>query len=49
MATEEDFSIRVWRQSDIYNNRAVIRLDVLYGFGALCKEWAVRGIGQANA
>ena len=49
VATEEGFSIRVWRQSDIYNNRAVIRLDVIYGFGALRKEWAVRGIGQANA
>ncbi len=47
--TREGFSIRVWRASDIQNNRAVMRMDILYGFAALRPEWAVRGIGAANA
>lgn len=47
--SHEGFSLRVWRASDIGNNRSLLRIDMLYGFGALrAKDWAVRGIGQAN-
>lgn len=46
--TREGFTLRVWRGSDIANNRAVMRIDMLYGFAALRPEWAVRGIGSAN-
>ena len=46
--TREGFTLRVWRGSDIANNRAVMRIDMLYGFAALRPEWAVRGIGVAN-
>jgi hypothetical protein len=44
----EGFSLRVWRGSDINNNRRVLRIDMLYGFAALRPQWAVRGIGAAN-
>lgn len=46
--TREGFTLRVWRGSDIANNRAVMRIDMLYGFAALRPEWAVRGVGVAN-
>lgn len=47
--THEGISLRVWRGPDIGNNRSVLRLDILYGFGALrAKDWAVRGIGAAG-
>jgi len=46
--SREGFSLRVWRASDITNNRRVLRIDILYGFAALRPEWAVRGIGAAN-
>jgi len=46
--SREGFSLRVWRASDIANNRAVMRIDMLYGFAALRPEWAVRMIGAAN-
>ncbi len=46
--TSEGFSLRVWRGSEIGNNRRVLRIDMLYGFAALRPEWAVRGIGSAN-
>ena len=47
--SSEGFSLRVWRGSDIANNRSVMRIDMLYGFAALRPEWAVRMIGAANA
>ena len=47
--SREGFSLRVWRGSDIANNRSVMRIDMLYGFAALRPEWAVRMIGAANA
>lgn len=46
--TREGMSLRVWRASDITNNRRVLRIDMLYGFAALRPEWACRGIGAAN-
>lgn len=46
--SREGFTLRVWRGSDIANNRSVMRIDMLYGFAALRPEWAVRGIGVAN-
>ncbi len=46
--SREGFSLRVWRGSEIGNNRRVLRIDILYGFAALRPEWAVRGIGSAN-
>lgn len=45
---QEGFSLRVWRGSDINNNRRVLRIDMLYGFAALRPQWACRGIGAAN-
>ena len=46
--TREGMSLRVWRGSDINNNRRVLRIDMLYGFAALRPEWACRMIGSAN-
>lgn len=46
--TREGMSLRVWRGSDIGNNRRVLRIDMLYGFAALRPEWACRLIGAAN-
>lgn len=46
--TREGMSLRVWRGSDITNNRRVLRIDMLYGFAALRPEWACRMIGSAN-
>ena len=46
--TRENMSLRVWRGSDITNNRRVLRIDMLYGFAALRPEWACRMIGSAN-
>jgi hypothetical protein len=46
--TREGMSLRVWRGSDITNNRRVLRIDMLYGFAALRSEWACRMIGSAN-
>lgn len=46
--TREGMSLRVWRGSDINNNRRVLRIDMLYGFAALRPEWACRMIGAAN-
>jgi hypothetical protein len=46
--TREGMSLRVWRGSDISNNRRVLRIDMLYGFAALRPEWACRLIGAAN-
>lgn len=48
VATREGMSVRVWRASEIINNRRLLRIDILYGFAALRPEWAVRGIGVAN-
>ncbi len=46
--TREGMSLRVWRGSDITNNRRVLRIDMLYGFAALRPQWACRMIGVAN-
>lgn len=46
--TREGMSLRVWRASDITNNRRVLRIDMLYGLAALRPEWSCRGIGSAN-
>lgn len=35
-------SFRVWQASDIINDRMLLRLDILYGFGALRPEWGCR-------
>jgi len=45
----EGISLRIWQQSDINNDHMVMRIDALYGFGALRPEWASRLIGAANA
>lgn len=46
--SEEGFSLRVWRASDIGNNRSVMRIDMLYGMAAFRPEWACRMIGTAS-
>ena len=46
--TKDGYSLRVWQDGDITNNRYVMRIDILYGFAALRPQWAVRGIGAAN-
>lgn len=45
---DEGFSLRVWRASDIGNNRSVMRIDMLYGMAAFRPEWACRMIGTAS-
>ena len=41
-AVIEGISMRLWRASDIINDKHLCRIDVLYGFKALRPEWAVR-------
>lgn len=40
--TQDGISVRVWMGSDIRNDELLMRLDILYGFGALRPEWACR-------
>jgi len=40
--TQDGVSLRVWQQSDIVNDRMLLRIDMLYGWKTLRPEWAVR-------
>jgi hypothetical protein len=46
---KDGISIRCWQDSDIINDRLILRLDILYGFHALRPQWGCRLIGSANA
>jgi hypothetical protein len=46
--TKEGLSLRVWMGSDIRNDELLMRLDILYGMGALRAAWACRLYGAAN-
>lgn len=39
---QDGISLRVWKGSDIVNNRMLMRIDLLWGFAAIRPEWAVR-------
>lgn len=39
---QDGLSLRVWQDSDIRNDELLMRIDMLYGFGALRPEWATR-------
>jgi hypothetical protein len=41
-AVIEGISLRLWRGSDIVNDKFPSRIDVLYGYKTLRPEWAVR-------
>lgn len=47
--TQDGFSLRVWKQPDIVNDRLLMRIDILFGFAAIRPEWACRMIGSANS
>ena len=47
--TQDGLSLRVWQQSDIINDRMLLRIDCLYGIAALRPAWASRMIGAASA
>jgi hypothetical protein len=46
---KDGVSLRCWQDSDIINDRLIVRLDILYGFAALRPNWGCRLIGAANA
>ena len=41
-AVIEGVSMRMWKASDIINDKHLCRIDVLYGFKTIRPEWAVR-------
>lgn len=41
-SVKDGLSMRVWQQSDIRNDELLMRIDMLYGFGALQSAWACR-------
>jgi hypothetical protein len=45
---KDGVSLRCWQDSDIINDRLIVRLDILYGFAALRPQWGCRLIGAAN-
>jgi hypothetical protein len=45
---KDGVSLRCWQDSDIINDRLIVRLDILYGFAALRPQWGCRLIGSAN-
>jgi hypothetical protein len=45
---KDGVSLRCWQDSDIINDRLIVRLDILYGFAALRPNWGCRLIGAAN-
>lgn len=44
---KDGLSMRIWQGSDIRNDEMLMRIDILYGMGALRPEWACRMIGSA--
>jgi hypothetical protein len=46
---KDGVSLRCWQDSDIINDRLIVRMDILYGFAALRPNWGCRLIGAANA
>ena len=40
--TSDNLSMRVWKQSDLLNDRMLMRIDLLAGWKALRPEWACR-------
>jgi len=40
--TSDNLSMRVWKQSDLLNDRMLLRIDLLAGWKALRPEWACR-------
>jgi hypothetical protein len=40
--TQDGISLRVWKGSDIVNDRLLMRIDLLWGFAAIRPEWACR-------
>ena len=39
---QDGIALRVWKGSDIVNNRMLMRIDLLWGFAAIRPEWACR-------
>ena len=49
MVEKDGLSLRCWMGSDIVNNALRMRIDILYGFGALRPAFASRIIGAASS
>ena len=45
--TYDGLSLRVWQASDIRNDELLTRIDILYGFAAVRREWGCAVIGSA--
>jgi len=47
--TQDGFSLRVWQDGDIINDRMLMRIDMLFGYAVLRPAWACKLIGAANS
>ena len=47
--TQDGFSLRVWQDGDIVNDRMLMRIDMLFGYAVLRPAWACKLIGAANS